>query len=110
MRTFLLATILFLFVGTTLLVAHDAADFAPALNVADDDTDGITTNDVRIDIEESLVTVYGAEGMHLEVVSLTGLSVYKVRIESKSQSIQLKIPKGCYIVKVGTVVRKIAIR
>lgn len=109
MRKYLLTTLLLL---SAVILPSVGVEENPILAVAigDDDTDGISTNDVRVDIEESLVRVYGAEGMTLEVVSLTGLSVYKIKIESKAQSIELKIPKGCYIMKVGTVVRKIAIR
>ena len=32
------------------------------------------------------------------------------QIDSPAQKIELNIPKGCYIVKVGSVVRKIAVR
>jgi len=33
----------------------------------------------------------------------------KVRIESAAQHIELNIPRGCYILKVGKVVRKIQV-
>ena len=46
----------------------------------------------------------------LEVVSLTGRRLLEQQIDSPAQKIELNIPKGCYIVKVGSVVRKIAVR
>lgn len=57
-----------------------------------------------------VLMVTGAEGCTLEVVSLTGKKVLSVEISSPAQRIELNIPKGCYIVKVGKVVRKVSIR
>ena len=56
------------------------------------------------------VNVQGASGMTLEVVSLTGRAVASYKIESPAQRIELNLPKGCYILKVGKVVRKITVR
>ena len=61
-------------------------------------------------VKQSTLLVNNAQGETLEVVSLTGNKVLEVKIESPSQRIELDVPKGCYIVKVGKVVRKIAIR
>jgi hypothetical protein len=36
--------------------------------------------------------------------------VLKAKIESPAQRIDLNLPKGCYILKVGKVVRKIQVR
>ena len=61
-------------------------------------------------VNEQTVTVSGAQGETLEVVSLTGKVVKTIAIESPAQRIELNLPKGCYILKVGKVVRKISIR
>lgn len=63
-----------------------------------------------ISVQQSSVTVTGAVGETLEVVSLTGKSLMTIRIDSPSQRIDLNVPKGCYILKVGKVVRKVTIR
>ena len=63
-----------------------------------------------ISYTEGILTVTGAEGQTMEVVSLTGKKVMSLTIESPAQKIELNIPKGCYIVKVGKVVRKVSIR
>ena len=63
-----------------------------------------------ISVQQSSVTVTNAVGETLEVVSLTGKSLMTVRIDSPSQRIELNVPKGCYILKVGKVVRKVTIR
>lgn len=65
---------------------------------------------VEITIDKQTVYITGAQGSTLEVVSLTGRQVMSVKIESPAQRIELNIPKGCYILKVGKVVRKIQVR
>jgi hypothetical protein len=65
---------------------------------------------VSISIEGNRVQIQGASGMTLEVVSLTGRHVASFKIDSSSQRIELNIPKGCYILKVGKVVRKVTVR
>lgn len=70
----------------------------------------IDENEVQISVSRSVIHVTNAEGKVLEVISLTGRHVMSVRIESPSQRIELtNIPKGCYIIKVGKVVRKIVV-
>lgn len=72
--------------------------------------DDDTRNDIQITVNKSVVRVTGAEGQVMEVISLTGRHVMSVRIESPAQKVELtNIPKGCYIIKVGKVVRKIVI-
>ena len=66
--------------------------------------------DVNINFSEGTLLVTGCEGQTLEIVSLTGKKIMDVKIESPAQKIELNIPKGCYIVKVGKVVRKVSIR
>lgn len=67
-------------------------------------------NEPVISYTEGILTVTGAEGQTMEVVSLTGKKVMSLTIETPAQKIELNIPKGCYIVKVGKVVRKVSIR
>lgn len=66
-------------------------------------------DDIKISVGQSAIRVTGAQGMTLEIISLTGRHVMTVRVESVAQRIELNIPKGCYIVKVGRVVRKIVV-
>ena len=63
-----------------------------------------------ISYANGILSVTGAEGEVLEVVSLTGKRVMEERISSPAKQIELNIPKGCYIVKVGDVVRKVSVR
>ena len=68
-----------------------------------------TEDQVEVSVEGQTAYVTGAQGKELIVVSLTGRQLLKVKIDSASQRIELNIPKGCYILKVGKVVRKIQV-
>ena len=63
-----------------------------------------------ISVEGNIVTVGGGSGMSLEVVSLTGRAVATYKIEGPAQRLELNLPKGCYILKVGKTVRKVTVR
>ena len=63
-----------------------------------------------INFDGNTVSVQGASGMTLEVISLTGRAVAQYKIDSPAQRVELNLPKGCYILKVGKVVRKITVR
>ena len=67
-------------------------------------------HEVSIVVEGNTVTVNGAEGLVLEVISLTGRKVAQYDINSPSQRIELNLTKGCYVFKIGKFVRKVAIR
>lgn len=55
------------------------------------------------------LTVSHAEGSILEIFSLTGAKLFTMEIESDVKTIDLNLKKGCYILKVGNVVRKISV-
>lgn len=66
--------------------------------------------DITINVSGQIVTITGGQGETLEVVSLTGRRVMTVKIDSPAQRVELNVPKGCYILKIGKVVRKVAIQ
>ena len=66
--------------------------------------------DVTITVEGNAVLVKGAEGKTLEVISLTGRKLAEYRIESPAQRVELNLSRGCYVLKIGKVVRKVSIR
>lgn len=70
----------------------------------------LTAMATSISYANGTLSVTGAEGQLLEVISLTGKCVMEERITSPVQRFELSIPKGCYIVKVGDVVRKVSVR
>ena len=73
-------------------------------------TEQTLDDDITISVNGQWVTVTGAQGLTLDVVSLTGRQIKTIKIETPAQRIELNIPKGCYILKIGKVVRKVAVR
>lgn len=65
---------------------------------------------VTLSVNGSKVHVTGAEGETLEIYNLTGVKVATIRIDSNDKTMALTLQRGCYILKVGKVVRKISIR
>lgn len=100
MRKFLLiSTILFLLVAPVMAASML---MEPTLSAQFDEP--------SIVVEGHVVTVSGAQGEKLQVVSLTGRLVAEFDIDAPVQRVELNLSKGCYILKVGKVVRKISIR
>lgn len=66
-------------------------------------------NAVTMTIREDKVHVTNAEGKNLEVYNITGVRVSLIRIDSNDKQINLNLSRGCYILKVGKVVRKVTI-
>ena len=100
MRRFLLiSTILFL-LAAPVLATGMLMDPAPSAQI----------DDVSIAVEGRVVTVSGAQGEKLKVVSLTGRLVAEYNIDAPVQRVELNLSKGCYILKVGKVVRKVSIQ
>lgn len=66
-----------------------------------------TPTEAVVIVTENTLTIHHAAGSTLEIFSLTGsrLAVYK--INNDEEVIDLNIKKGCYLLKVDKVVRKI---
>lgn len=84
----------------------------PIMAMEDVDTDTVESaiNSINITMNGNTVRVTGAANMQLEIFNLTGAKVGTVRIDSSDKTLNLNLPKGCYILKVNKVVRKISIR
>ena len=63
--------------------------------------------EITIAVEGRQVKVQNAEGKFFEVYDITGKRVYYVQIDSAEKNLTLNLHKGCYILRVGTVTRKI---
>ena len=80
-----------LMIPASMLKASEMSDYA--IEQAIDE-------EITIAINGQSVTISGAQGQTLEVISLTGRKVMTVKIESPAQRIDLNVPKGCYILKI----------
>ncbi|MGN0233362.1 MAG: T9SS type A sorting domain-containing protein [Bacteroidaceae bacterium] len=69
-----------------------------------------TTSGVTVTVNGNVVRISGAAGEVMKVFNLTGAEVATIRIEGSEKTVTLSIPKGCYLLKVGKLVRKIYIR
>ncbi len=85
---------------------------APVSLMAQSERDDIETemSAVTLSVNGSKVHINGAEGETLEVYNLTGVKVATIRIDSNDKVLNLNLQRGCYILKVGKVVRKVSIR
>ncbi len=65
---------------------------------------------VQVSVSGTNVRALNASGAVLEVYSITGVRVFCQKIESNDKTVSLSsLGKGCYIVKVGKLARKISI-
>lgn len=89
-----------------------AMAFAPISMLADTERDGIemSVSGISLSINGGNVTISGANGEVMEVFNLTGVKVSTIRIDSNEKTFALNLPKGCYLVKVGKIVRKISVQ
>lgn len=94
-----------LFLSLIAMVAPSYANASEAVEFIENDV-----QTVSVVVNGSSVRVGGANGMTLYVYNITGLRVKAVAIDSSDKQFDLDLPKGCYILKVGKVVRKISIK
>ncbi len=67
----------------------------------------IELNELTISVENNVLHICGANGQTVQIYKITGVQVLSASLDSEDVSINLDLPKGCYIVKVGKVARKI---
>lgn len=83
-----------------------------AMTFAQSDKDNVEMqiSATSIVVNGATISIHNADGQLLEVFSLTGNKLTSIRIEGNEKNINLPLKKGCYILKVNNVVRKISIR
>lgn len=65
---------------------------------------------ITMAVRGSSVHVCGAEGETLDIYNLAGVKVKSIHIDSEDKTFTLNLSKGCYVLKIGDVVRKMSIR
>lgn len=83
------------------LSAHVANDNAVSVSQAGEE--------IRLSVSGQNVRVQNAQGETLEVFSITGTKVASFRIDAADKSVTLNLTRGCYIIKVKNVVRKVSV-
>lgn len=84
---------------------------APLAVVAEADRDCPTElNEVQILVNGYSIRVVNASGQDYNVYNIAGIKITSGHIESNDEKLNVRLPKGCYILKVGKMVRKITIK
>lgn len=73
------------------------------------ETEAISMDDITIKTEGRKVHINGAEDQTLEVFNVAGVKVASYAIDSPDKTINLNVPRGVYILRVGKVARKVNI-
>lgn len=64
---------------------------------------------ISLSIQDGIAHITNAEGKTLEIYNLTGVRVARIVIDSSDKRITLNLNRGCYIMKVDKLVRKVTI-
>ncbi len=86
------------------------AETAPAQQPSPRTAADMPQEEPSISVQGTQVHVAAAAGQMLEVYDLAGVRVAAIRIDSEDSTIALRLTRGCYILRVGKVVRKISIK
>lgn len=67
-------------------------------------------NDVSLTVTGQAVRIVGANGLVLDVYNVVGVKIASIKVEGNDKHFDLNLQKGCYILKVGKVVRKVSFK
>lgn len=111
MKQYLLGTIFSLLAfSTPALAAADNEDLGalmPAAVAAEGQIDD--AGEASLTMRGNAVHIQNAQGATLEVFDITGKRVLTARIDSNEKTIPLNLGKGCYILRVGKLTRKVSL-
>lgn len=98
----------FVIVATLLLGTPIDLNAKPMIEITDNM--GVDLQDISVSVNQSVLRVSGASGQIMQIYNVAGVCVMTVKVDGDDKRYDLNLPKGCYIVKVGKVVRKVSIR
>lgn len=64
----------------------------------------------NITVNGGTIRVSGANGKTMYVYNLAGERIHSIKVEGADRTYDLNLSKGCYIIKVGTTVRKVSLK
>ncbi len=88
-------------------VSHNAFANTPVFDNEQTETE---TNAPKMIFTQGSVRISNASGLLFEVYNVAGIRIAQHRIDSQDKTFTLGYSNGCYILKVGKLVRKISIR
>ena len=63
--------------------------------------------EIQVSVSRKTVHVRNAQGLTLEVYNLTGVRVATLHIDTPDKQLTLNLDKGLYILRIGTLTRKV---
>lgn len=96
----------------TLLIASLIMTAMPTTGRAEAMADVIESDlqEITVTLTASRLHVTNAYCQTLQIFNVAGMCVMSIKVDSPDRNYDLSLPKGCYIVKVGTYVRKISVK
>lgn len=89
-----------------MLIAVPSMSYADtAIEVIDNDYQNIS-----VSVSSSTLHVTGANGRTVYIYNVVGVCVMSIKVDGADRHYDLNLPKGCYIVKIGKIVKKISIK
>lgn len=64
----------------------------------------------NITVNGGSIRVSGVNGKIMYVYNLAGVRIHSIKVEGADRTYDLNLSKGCYIIKVGTTVRKVSLK
>jgi hypothetical protein len=98
----------FAMIAVLLVGAPSVLSAEPFIEITDNMS--IDTESIKISVNQSVLHVSGASGQIMKIYNVAGVCVMTVKVDGDDKRYDLNLAKGCYIVKVSKVVRKISIR
>lgn len=78
-----------------------------AIEIIENDLQPTAAN---ITVNGGSIRVSGANGKIMYVYNLAGVRIHSIKVEGADRTYDLNLLKGCYIIKVGTTVRKVSLK
>ena len=78
-----------------------------AIEIIENDLQPTAAN---ITVNGGSIRVSGANGKIMYVYNLAGVRIHSIKVEGADRTYDLNLSKGCYIIKVGTTVRKVSLK
>ena len=104
MTKYILTTIM---MALLTLCAPDQVRANAAIEIIENDFQPTAAN---ITVNGGSIRVSGANGKIMYVYNLAGVRIHSIKVEGADRTYDLNLSKGCYIIKVGTTVRKVSLK
>ena len=78
-----------------------------AIEIIENDLQPTAAN---ITVNGGSIRVSGTNGKIMYVYNLAGVRIHSIKVEGADRTYDLNLSKGCYIIKVGTTVRKVSLK